>query len=346
MNVERVTEPNEEWDHFAESMPGVCLGHAAAWASILRDSYGLEPCHLAARDVDGQIAGILPLAGFRTLRGVRELISLPYLDAAGILARDDETARALRQAALELCQSTRARALELRQPAPLAQLPHDETVPRVNLVLPLQTEVEAQWKALPAKVRNQTRKAEREELVLGEGTADELLHAFYEPFQVNMRDLGSPVHALRFFRSASRYLGARLRFVVARLGDRPVGGLVAIRYGRSVTVPWASTLRDERRRCPNNLIYWEALRWAVEQGATEFDFGRSPQGSGTHRFKLGWGAKQEPLAWVRLDASGSVIPMAVGNPSGALSRISELWTRLPVPVAGVLGPRLRRYFSN
>lgn len=346
MKIERVTQPGEEWDRFAESMPGVCLGHAAAWASILRESYGLEPCYLEARNADGDLAGILPLTEFRTLRGGRELISLPYLDAAGILARDDETARALRHAALELCRSRPARALELRQTAPLADQPHDEAVPRVNLVLPLQQDVDAQWKALSAKVRNQTRKAERQDLVLAEGTHDELLLAFYEPFQVNMRDLGSPVHGLSFFRSASRHLGERLRFVVTRLGSRPVGGLVAIRYGRSVTVPWASTLRSERKRCPNNLIYWEALRWAVLQGATKFDFGRSPQGSGTHRFKLGWGAGEEPLAWVRLDSAGNVKPMTVGSQSGAMTRASEIWTRLPVPVAGVIGPRLRRYFSN
>jgi serine/alanine adding enzyme len=222
----------------------------------------------------------------------------------------------------------------------------DEAVPRVNLVLQLQQDEEAQWKALSAKVRNQTRKAERQDLVLADGVPDELLHEFYEPFQVNMRDLGSPVHGLNFFRSASQHLGERFRFVVTRLGSRPVGGLVAIRYGRSVTVPWASTLRSERNRCPNNLIYWEAIRWAVEQGATKFDFGRSPQGSGTHRFKLGWGAAEEPLAWVRLDSSGNVMPMTIGSENGALSRASGIWMRLPVAVAGVIGPRLRRYFSN
>jgi FemAB-related protein (PEP-CTERM system-associated) len=345
MQIEQVDEPGDEWDEFAESAPGVCLGHAAAWAAVFRDAYRLKPCYMAARDGSGDLVGILPLVHFRTLRS-SELISLPYLDAAGILARDPEVVAALRAAAVDLMRSSRSSALELRQPKSLPGEPEDFSVDRVNLVLDLEPDAEAQWSALRAKVRNQTRKAEREGLELAAGTPEDLCEAFYDPFQVNMRDLGSPVHAHGFFQAAARHFGSRLRFIVTRHGDRPVGGLVAIRYGPAVTVPWASTLRSERRRCPNNLIYWEALRWAIERNASAFDFGRSPRDSGTHRFKLGWGAHEEPFAWMRVAPSGDAISMKVGNPSALLSRVSELWTRLPVPVAGVLGPRVRRYFSN
>jgi FemAB-related protein (PEP-CTERM system-associated) len=346
MQIEKVDEPGTEWDEFAESTPGVCIGHAAAWASVFRDAYHLKPCYLAARGTSGELVGILPMVHFRPLLGRSELISLPYLDAAGILSPNPEVVAALRGAAVDLMRSSGSPALELRQPRALAGEPEDSSVDRVNLVLSLEPDAEAQWSALRAKVRNQTRKAEREGLELAEGAPEALCNEFYGPFSVNMRDLGSPVHARKFFQSAARHFGDRLRFIVTRDGDRPVGGLVAIRYGSSVTVPWASTLRSERRRCPNNLIYWEALRWAIERRAERFDFGRSPRDSGTHRFKLGWGAREEPLAWIRLAPSGDAIAMKVGNPSPLLSRVSDLWARLPVPVAGVVGPRVRRYFSN
>ena len=64
----------------------------ATTASVFREAYRLEPCYLAARRTSGELAGILPLVQFRTLLGGRELISLPYLDAAGILAGDPEAA--------------------------------------------------------------------------------------------------------------------------------------------------------------------------------------------------------------------------------------------------------------
>jgi hypothetical protein len=171
MQVERVVEPDAEWDEFAESTPGVCVGHAAAWASVFREAYHLEPCYLAARGASGELAGILPLVHFRTLLGGSELISLPYLDAAGILAREPGAVEALRRAAVDLMRSRRSRALELRQPTTLDGESEDTSTDRVNLVLPLEPDPDAQWRMLRAKVRNQTRKAEREGLGLAGGWA-------------------------------------------------------------------------------------------------------------------------------------------------------------------------------
>lgn len=137
-----------------------------------------------------------------------------------------------------------------------------------------------------------------------------------------------------------------MRFVTARLGAHSVGGLVAFDYAGTVSVPWASTLREERRRCPNNLIYWEALRWAIARGAREFDFGRSPRDGGTWRFKRGWGAEERPLYWSRLAPSGEPLPLASTDGSGLLNRLSDIWRRLPVPLASALGPLVRGRLAN
>ena len=86
MRVESSTEPREGWDAFVQRTPGAQLGHAAAWPGILQRVYGLEPVCLVALDDAEEIAGVMALAVFRGLKGRRELISLPYLDASGPLA--------------------------------------------------------------------------------------------------------------------------------------------------------------------------------------------------------------------------------------------------------------------
>jgi len=346
MQVETVAEPGAEWDAFVEATPGAGLGHAAAWHRVLREAYALAPEYLAAREVGGGIAGVLPLVPFRGLLGRLELVSLPFLDTAGVLAVSPAAEAALRDAALARAREIGAVGLELRQLAPLLAGPPPSELNRVDLVLALEASEEAQWKALPAKVRNQTRKAEREGLALAEGPPEELLSGFYAPFLRNMRDLGSPVHARRFFGAAAAAFGQRLRFVITTLADRPVGGLVAIHFAGAVTVPWASTLREERQRCPNNRIYWEALRWSIARGAGSFDFGRSPRGSGTHGFKLGWGAAERPLAWLRLAPDGRSLAMPGPDTSAWLQRLSRVWARLPLALTARLGPPIRRRLSN
>jgi FemAB-related protein (PEP-CTERM system-associated) len=348
MQIEHVKCPGAEWNEFAEAHSEARLGHAAAWASVFSTAYGLESRYLGARNEAGALQGILPLVLFKSRPiGRRRLISLPYLDGAGVLASDPETADALLRHALTLVTSHGFDGLDLRSSSTSRSEPEERNEPdRVNLVLPLQKDVEAQWTAFRAKVRNQTRKAERAGLELAVADEADLLGAFYEPFRVNMRDLGSPVHSAAFFRSASHHFGNRLRLIATQKANRSVGGLVAIRFGHRVSVPWASTLRSERKNCPNNQIYWEAIKWAIETGATEFDFGRSPREGGTYRFKKGWGAVEEPLDWRRFDSKGAILPPSVHEPSPLLDGLSRLWTRLPVPIASWLGARIRGYFSN
>jgi FemAB-related protein (PEP-CTERM system-associated) len=314
----------------------------------MRASYGLRVYHLIAREVAGRVAGVLALAELRTWRGRRELVSLPFLDCAGILAAGPEAEQALQARALELARERGARAVELRRRAGAAESAAVAGSSRVDLVLPLESSEDAQWKALDAKVRNQTRKAEREGLRLSDSLPAQRVSEFYPVYAENMRDLGSPPHALAFFDAIQRAFGARAQFVVTCLGSRPIGGLVAIRFGSQVAVPWASTLRAERARCPNNQIYWEAIRLAIGAGAREFDFGRSPRDSGTHRFKLGWGARERELPWLRLSAGGDVLASgsAPDTGGGMLERLSGAWQRLPVPLATFFGARLRRFFSN
>jgi FemAB-related protein (PEP-CTERM system-associated) len=346
MRVEWIEEPGEEWDAFVAVTPGSNLGHASAWAPVMRDAYGLVPHYLAARDDTGALAGVLPLVRFRGLRGARELVSLPFLDRAGLLARDREATDALLSAALTQASREGATSLELRHDEPRAGVPEGPPVDRVDLVLRLEGDEDAQWKAIRAKVRNQTRKATKEGLRIAEGDPESLLQGFYQPFCVNMRDLGSPVHHRALFAAASRHFGSSLRFIVVEGDDGPVGGLVAIHHGDTVTVPWASTLRAERRRCPNNLIYWEALRWAVGLGAHEFDFGRSPREGGTWRFKKGWGAQERPLTWTRLTPTGALAPTSDLKSEGLMKHASQIWTKLPVGLTARLGPWLRGRISN
>jgi FemAB-related protein (PEP-CTERM system-associated) len=346
MRIETMGEPGVEWDAFAESRPEAALGHAAAWAGILREAYALDPLFLAAREPGGALSGVLPLARFRSLRGRRELVSLPYLDTAGILARSPAAEAALLEGALRLAREERVEAIELRHTVRPGSVLAHPSLDRVDLVMPLAADEETQWRALPAKVRNQTRKAQREGLEIARGSQHELLKGFYGAFCRNMRDLGSPVHSERFFGSMARRFGDRLRFIVAMLGEQPVGGLVAIRFAGRISVPWASTLRAERRRCPNNLIYWEALRWGIAQGATEFDFGRSPRGSGTYRFKHGWGAEERSLAWTRVGADGSPLPVRRSADSTVLKHLSKAWARLPLAVTNRVGPRVRGFLSE
>ena len=75
------------WTDYLRSRGVVAAGRHPAWLSILRDGLGHVPCCLEA--VQGtQTRGLLPLAYVHSWIFGRFLVSLPYLNTAGITADD------------------------------------------------------------------------------------------------------------------------------------------------------------------------------------------------------------------------------------------------------------------
>jgi CelD/BcsL family acetyltransferase involved in cellulose biosynthesis len=160
-----------------------------------------------------------------------------------------------------------------------------------------------------------------------------------------MRDLGSPVHARTWFRALLEEFAEDVRLVLVRHGSRTVAGGVCLTFRDTLVVPWASALREARPLCPNNLLYWEVMRWGSEKGFRALDFGRSSPGSGTHRFKRQWGASDEPLAWERAQLRGSR-GGAIDAADDRYGWAARVWCRLPVRAATGVGPWLRGQLVN
>jgi len=89
------------------------------------------------------------------------------------------------------------------------------------------------------------------------------------------------------------------------------------------------------------LLYWACMERAIEQGVERFNFGRCSPGSGTHRFKMQWGGREETLWWYGLAESATVTTPSPTD--GAYSWGPRLWRRLPTSVATTLGPSIVRY---
>jgi len=205
--------------------------------------------------------------------------------------------------------------------------------------LPLAADPEALWSSLDRKVRNQVRKAEKSGCAVEDGGA-ELLGDFYKVFAHNMRDLGTPVYARRFFNDVLRAFPADTRVFVVRVAGEPVAASMTVGWRDRLEVPWASSLRSHAPQSPNTLLYWTMLRWAVQHDYRTFDFGRSTPDEGTFHFKKQWGAQPQELAWEYLGLSGALPDQSPKNPK--FRAAIALWQHLPVPVATALGPAIVR----
>jgi len=323
------------WDRFATDRADASGYHAWRWRDVFECAFGHEPIYFAAR-VDGEIAGILPLVFIDSLLFGRTLTSLPFVNYGGIVADSDSVAAALLDTATRLASDRRCRHIELRHVARrFPQLPAKQH--KVAMRLRVDGGI---WDRLDRKVRNQIRKSRKSRLAIARGGV-ELADEFYTVFARNMRDLGTPVYARRFFDEVLRAFPDRARYHVVRLGGAPVAAGLTYRTGSATELPWAASIREHNHLCPNHLLYWSVIEAAIDDRSDMVDFGRSSPGEGPFKFKEQWGAEPRPLHWEYRLMRGTAMPNA--SPTNPRFRLPiRLWKRLPLAIAGRIGPHIVR----
>jgi FemAB-related protein (PEP-CTERM system-associated) len=332
-----------EWDAYIGQHPCASSYHQWCWRGLFERVFGHETIYLAARrgaegGQAGAIAGVLPLVSFRSLLFGKFLVSLPFVNYGGVLADDDTIARALVDAARAEAARRGAASVELRHTHRMfPDLPVKQH--KVAMTLALPTDEKAVWNGFESKVRNKIRKAEKSNLVARVGRV-ELLNDFYRVFARNMRDLGTPVYSRRLFEEVLRSI-PESRVYSVHLKGVPVAAGITIGYRSVVENPWASSLREHRSLNPNMLLYWTMLQDAIGRGFSNFDFGRSTPDEGTYMFKKQWGARESPFFWEYLLKEGCELP-ALSPKSPKFRTAVSLWQRLPLVVAGIVGPRIVR----
>jgi FemAB-related protein (PEP-CTERM system-associated) len=324
------------WDAYVARAPGAHFGQLSAWKRLTERAFGCPARYWIAEE-EGRVRGTLPLFRKRGLLG-RSLFSAP----GGLLADDDAVAEALLQPAREAVRSEGLEYLELRDQR--RRWPNLETSQEhATLVLRLEAGPDAQWKRFDAKLRNQIRKGEKAGF---EARWDAGLGArFHRVMLENLRDLGTPVRGASYFGAAADALGEAAAILVLEHAGRPAGAMFLARLGDTVWDPWASSLRRFFALCPNQVLYWEAIRWAIARGATQFDMGRSQWESGTFRFKRQWGAAPVPLYYQYVLGRARRAP-TLETQQHTFDLATRLWRRLPLALAGPLGERVRRRTPN
>jgi len=325
------------WEAFIERTPVATLAHAEPWLPVISWALGHQDRSLVA-ERRGEVCGVLPMMLLKHWLFGTFHVSLPWLDYGGVLADNPETAQELLDAATAQARADGAAFIEFRSVTPV----FPDLVARQDKVtfwLPL-GDADGVWSGLEAKVRNQVRKAQRGGLTCHFGR-EELLTEFYRVFARNMRDLGTPVWGITLFENILHAFPKTSEIALIRLGEQPIGAGLVLAFKDTVYMPSASSLRPYFHLCPNNLLYWEVIKRACDQGYRYFDFGRSTVGSGTYQFKKQWGAAVKPLHWQYVLLNAKKVPQL--NPSNPrLKILTEVWKRLPVRLTTWLGPRIVR----
>ena len=180
-----------EWNKYVYSNNDANIYHQLHWRNIIENTFGHEGYYLIAKD-NGIVRGLLPLFFIKSRLFGRYLISLPFLDRAGVIADTPQIATLLCEAAIEKAQQTQVDYLELRNQGEINHVDLVASSHKVNFVLSSELTADILWKkVLKKNVKNKIRKAWKSQISIDMGSSVQHIIDFYKVYCIHMRYLGN-----------------------------------------------------------------------------------------------------------------------------------------------------------
>ncbi len=338
MNVEILNQPDAACDTFVAQRSNGRICHLYKWSDAVTRGLSARPYYLIARE-GNTVHGILPLTHVKSLLFGNFMVSQAVSDHGGPLVDSDQARDALFDRAVKLATEQRCESIEFRNTRPL---PYDlQNRPgKMVLHLPLDPDPDIVWKSFHCKIRNQIRKAIKSNITATSGHL-ELLDDFYRVYAIRMKQLGTPLYSRKLLESLLRNFPDNSSLFIVRLNHITIGAALTFCFNGFAEIPFASTLVQYNKLCPNNLLYWSIIKHYCLARARVFDFGRCTIESPTYRFKKQWAPEPVDLHyqyWVRSGHQPNLL--SPDNPK--YKRRVEMWKKMPVCVTRLIGPVISR----
>lgn len=330
------------WDEFVNRTDGSLPTHASAWETILRKTYRLA-CHFLAAQDNGQILGVLPLYRVKSFLTGDSLQSM----AGAVCAASPQAAQALLCAADDLARQLGVDYLFLRDsrhPWDSCGLEVLEAHRGVRLHLPEDSETAMKnlHKDLRYHIRNGARKGEMD-IVLDRPKLDD----FYEVLLQGNHKMGTPLYSKQFLQNVVQGFPGHHTIALGYCDGKPIAGYFNLIKGNTVLGMWGITLQSYLALMPTHRVYWAMIEQAVNQGMKTLDMGRSAYPSSQYDFKAKWGDEIYPiyqLFHVYRGKTPSTLNVSQSlQEKGQASTFRQIWPKLPLPLARLLGPVIRQH---
>jgi len=154
-----------------------------------------------------------------------------------------------------------------------------------------------------------------------------------------LRRLGTPCFPKEHFRAIMANFKDKVDIREVSLDGQVMAVSMNFFFRGSMHIYYAAADPAFSGLAPNTFMYFDSLRWAGQNGYKEFEFGRSKKGTGPFEFKTHWGTEMRELPYNIILVRGQEVPN-YSQTNSKFTLATNLWKKLPMPVARVLGPRL------
>ena len=329
---------NSRIEAFVEEHGGTVF-HRPAWLRAVERGTGNKALGLISERA-GTLTGWLPLSHVTSPFFGSALVSSAFGVGGGVLTEHPADTQTLCEKAQDLAEQRSIRTIELR--GGIAGEKWQKVEGRhSSFERELANDDEAQLLAIPRKARAEIRKSFKNSLQISIGTSQSDRLAHYAVYSESVRNLGTPVFPRSLFDEVLDLFGDHADILTINHDGVPVASVLSL-YHRQVVMPfWGGGTPKARQLRANERMYYELMLHARKKACLRFDFGRSKVESGPYFFKKNWGFEPQPLTYWTWTRPGVETRNIDPNDERYSAKI-DIWKRLPLPVANLIGPWISR----
>ena len=329
------------WDALVTAHSRCSFFHGSAWAETLQGAYGFKPVYFTASEADGR-SSILPLMEVNSWLTGRRGIALPFTDDCEPLYSDAASIRRLIQAALEFGRTRNWKSVEWRGGREL----FGEVSASLSFYghsVDLEQDEDRMFARLESSVRRAIRKAEKSGVTVTVSQSLEAMKTFYSLQCKTRRKHGLPPQPFVFFRNIFEHiLSKNLGMIaIASCQQRSIAASVYFQLGARAVYKYGASDEAFQHLRGANVVMWEAIKWHARHGAKTLHLGRTSIGNeGLRRFKLGWGAGEQKIEYVKYDLRKNRFVTETDEVTGWYNRVFNV---LPIGLSRLIGAVLYRH---
>ncbi len=171
------------------------------------------------------------------------------------------------------------------------RLGFDEDSSKRQFIINL-TSKEDLWGRFHKHTRNDIRMAIKSGLKIEKMNNKKELREFYKIYFQNMGYFGTPQHSYNFFRNLMEKLDEKFVGLNCYYMDKPIASLIMIHEDKEGYIAFNVSSHKYRKYRPNDLLYWEIIKLALQKGLNKIDLGevdkdfnKDSREEGVYKFK-------------------------------------------------------------
>ncbi|HUY14110.1 MAG TPA: GNAT family N-acetyltransferase [Terriglobia bacterium] len=300
--VDPITDPR--WAELIARHPAGSVFHTTQWLEALRRTYGYQPVVFTTSRPGDDLDNGWAFCRVESWLTGRRMVSLPFSDHCQPLVSRAEDFSALASSLKEQAAREKWKSFEVR-PLPLFDFNtggllfhgEDYCFHKLDLRPDLDTLLRSAHKSC---VQRKIQRAEREQLAYEEGRSEAILAKFYRLLLLTRRRHQLPPQPLAWFRNLIGCLGDKLTLRIASKDGQPIAAILTLFYKNTLVYKYGCSDPKFHNLGGMPWLWWKAIQEGKQQGAQEFDLGRSDtDNAGLIAFKDHWGAQRSSLTYYR-----------------------------------------------